>query len=186
MNSEESLNQLVAEAASGDEAAFRVIIEKFKGRVLGTASRFAWQKHDLDDLAQEVFIRIWKGLPQYRAEAPFEHWVMRVTVRTCYDFARKQKRKRLHEEEWDPTGPDMERVCHLTQEELERGEAGETLRFWLHQLAPEDRTVLILLELEQQSVDEISRHLQWSRSKVKTRAHRARNKLKALMRKERV
>src|SRR4029077_8157711 len=68
---------LVAAARAGDDDAFATLVRRHKRRVFGTASRFARDDHQLDDLAQEIFVRVFKNLAQFRHDAPFEHWLNR-------------------------------------------------------------------------------------------------------------
>src|SRR5687768_3331578 len=85
---------LVRSTLAGDEDAFRELISRHKARVFGTCARFARDAQQLDDLSQEVFLRAWRKLSKFRGEAPFEHWLARLTVTTCYDFLRRERRHR--------------------------------------------------------------------------------------------
>src|SRR5215207_11585272 len=69
---------LVAATLDGDDDAFAELVRRHKGRVFGTASRFARDAHQLDDLCQEVFLRAWRKLRSFRGDAPFEHWLARL------------------------------------------------------------------------------------------------------------
>src|SRR5262245_39126226 len=73
-------SEVIRSAQSGDEGAFRVIIRACKGRLLGMASRYVQSAPELDDLGQEIFVHIWKGLKTYRFDAPFPNWLSRVAV----------------------------------------------------------------------------------------------------------
>lgn len=165
----------------GDDAAFAVLAERYRSRVFGTASRFARGKSEIEDLAQDIFLRIWKGLGSYREEAPFEHWVMTLTVRACYDFLRKHRRRRESEvlvdetpAEWNASSPDDDARTR------QRREALEVVNHLLEQMNDKDRLILTLMELEERSVKEVAELTGWSESNVKVRAHRARAKMRAL------
>lgn len=158
------------------------LVTRYKGKVLGTASRFARNAHDLDDLAQEIFLRIWRGLGKYRGEAPLEHWVMRVAVRTCYDFLRRNRKRRESE-------VIVEDVGREGQAEGEgaaaRGrEAWEIVQAGMQKLGAKERLILTLMELEERSVAEVSKLTGWSASNVKVRAFRARKKLREVLERE--
>ncbi len=171
--------QLAARIAGGDEEAFGDLVTLFKHRVLGTASRYARNSHELDDLGQEIFIRVWRGLGKYRGDAPLEHWVMRVAVRTCYDFLRKVRKRRECEvlvEEVLESGAEDE------SEKMRRSrEAWEVIRAGMAALSVKDQLVLTLVELEEKSVAEAAALTGWSESNVKVRAFRARKKLKTIL-----
>src|SRR5262245_40205736 len=86
--------ELVQATLGGDDSAFAELVRRHQRRVFGTASRFARNDHQLDDIAQEVFIRAYKNLSQFRKDAPFEHWLARITFSACYDFLRRERKHR--------------------------------------------------------------------------------------------
>lgn len=177
--------QLVGQTLNGDLEAFTPLILKYQIKVRNLARRFSSSEGDLEDISQEVFLRAFKKLRTFRQEAPFEHWLMRLATRVCFDFIRKRKaRPDAHFVE-DAT---MERLLHQEsnqrsdQEAVEEIEAAKALvNELLEQLNPEARMVLTLQELEGKSVKEISSLTGWSTSLVKVRAFRARTQLKKLL-----
>src|SRR3954463_1061571 len=86
--------ELIAAVLKGDSASFEPLIEKYQPRIFATARRYARRDSEVEDIVQEVFIKAFQKLASFRAEAPFEHWLMRLTVRTCYDFLRSHQRKK--------------------------------------------------------------------------------------------
>jgi RNA polymerase sigma factor (sigma-70 family) len=139
-----------------------------------------------EDLAQEVFVKLFRRLHQYQPHAgvPLEHWVSRLAVRTCLDALRAERRRPelrwsdLSEDEaaWldvmvtdAPAGPELTSAAAL-----------EVIEQLLAQLSPPDRLVITLLDLEQLSVNEIAQQTGWSATRVKVRAFRARRKLRVL------
>ena len=86
--------ELIAAVLNGDTASFEPLVTKYQGRVFSTARRYARRESEIDDIVQEVFIKAYQKLSGYRGEAPFEHWLMRLAVRTCYDFLRGHQRNR--------------------------------------------------------------------------------------------
>ncbi|MEM8953748.1 MAG: RNA polymerase sigma factor [Verrucomicrobiota bacterium] len=171
---------LAARVVGGDGDAFRELVEAFKMRVLGTAKRFVRNHHELDDLVQEIFLRVWKGLKTFRGEAPLEHWVMRVSVRTCYDHLRKQRRVRESEVLVEEPRGEAGMEVNEDRDRLRR-EAWEVVRCGLERLGEKDRVVITLLDLEGRSVANIAELTGWSESNVKVRAFRARKKLKTVL-----
>jgi RNA polymerase sigma-70 factor (ECF subfamily) len=146
--------------------------------VLGTCSRFARDPQQLDDLAQEVFLRAWRKMSGFRGDAPFEHWLARLTITTCYDFLRRERRHR------DQTSLDdltVELRDCSTDAAIAAGRARELLGWAMRQLSADDQLVLTLLEIEERTVREISGATGWSESNVKVRAFRARAKLKEIL-----
>jgi RNA polymerase sigma-70 factor (ECF subfamily) len=169
---------LVACALGGDEDAFTEIVRRHKGRVFGTAARFARDDHQLDDLCQEVFIRAFRNLPKFRREAPFEHWLARITVSACYDFLRKQRRIR---EQVSLDAHDFDFRDSRADAAANARRAAEVIAHAMRQLSAEERLVVTLAELEERSMREISELTGWSESNVKVRAFRARQTLKKIL-----
>ncbi|HWB60481.1 MAG TPA: sigma-70 family RNA polymerase sigma factor, partial [Chthoniobacteraceae bacterium] len=85
--------ELIQSALHGGEGSFAELVQRYKGRIFGMAARFTNDVHQLDDLAQEVFIRAWRNLGKFRADAPFEHWLSRIATHACYDFLRGKQRR---------------------------------------------------------------------------------------------
>lgn len=175
---------IIAEVLKGNTASFEVLIAKYQPRVFATARRYARRENEIEDIVQEVFIKAFQKLSSYRAEAPFEHWLMRLAVRTCYDFLRSHQRNReinvtdftQDEEQW------LENFASAPETVDEDANAARDLiQKVLDQLPPEARMVIQLLEIEDRSVREISELTGWSETLVKVRAFRARAKMKKLL-----
>jgi RNA polymerase sigma-70 factor, ECF subfamily len=134
----------------------------------------------LEDLAQDIFIKAWKGLPSFRGDAPFEHWLLRLAVRACYDFLRKHRTRREKEVSRDALlesgHPGLEGIG--VPEVAEETEALLEVRRAMALLTPKDQLVLTLLELEERPVREVATLTGWSETNVKVRAFRARQSLK--------
>ena len=175
-------SELVEAARNGDEDAFVQLAKLYHGRVWATASRYARSRAELEDLVQDLFVKIWKGLPTFKNKSPFEHWLMRVTIRGCYDFLRKNRKRRESE---ILTGDVFESMSQIQSDEGAemRSNASEIVAILLERLDPKDRTVITLLELEERSVRETAALTGWSESNVKVRAFRARKKMKDLFEK---
>ena len=177
-SAEPSDEALVAAARAGDDDAFAVLVRRHKRRVFGTAARFARDDHQLDDLAQEVFVRVFKNLAQFRHDAPFEHWLARITVSACYDFLRKERRIR-EQVSLDAVAFDLRDTT--VDRALAAGRARELLAWAMAQLTPDERLILTLCELEERPMKEVAQLTGWSEGNVKIRAFRARQSLKKIL-----
>ena len=169
----------VARAQRGDDDAFVHLASVYRPRIWSTASRFARSRPELEDLTQDLFLKMWRGISSYRSDAPFENWVMTVTVRGCYDFLRSNRRRRDSETLVDPQDrrddPDP-----ADARARSRREAWETVSLLLDRLDARDRTIITLLDLEERGVRETAVLTGWSEANVKVRAHRARKKMRDL------
>jgi RNA polymerase sigma-70 factor (ECF subfamily) len=145
--------------------------------IFAMARRYARRESEVEDIVQEVFIKAFQKLDSYRAEAPFEHWLMRLSVRTCYDFLRNHQRNResVFTDMTDQESDWLERFAADPDTAVETADAARDLvERVLSQLPPSARLILTLLEIEERSVKEISELTGWSISLVKIRAFRAR------------
>ena len=173
-------DDLARAAAAGSSAAFGELMRVHKCRIFAMAAGYARNHHELDDLAQDIFIRAWRGLPTWQGAAPFGHWLARVAVRACYDFLRRHRQRRAREVSRDALLADG---VILAEPEAGTASAEENaalvrVRCALSRLHPRDQLVLTLLELEDRTVREVAALTGWSESNVKVRAHRARTRLR--------
>src|SRR5512140_3032266 len=86
--------ELIAAVLGGDPSSFEILVQKYSPRVFATARRYARRESEVEDIVQEVWLKAYQKLGSYRGEAPFEHWLMRLTVRTCDAFLRGHQRNR--------------------------------------------------------------------------------------------
>ncbi len=171
---------LVKEAVAGDEKAFVRLVSRYKRKIFGLAGRFARDADELDDICQDIFIKIFENLGKFRNDAPFEHWLSRVAVRTCYDVLRKRKYEKGFVP-WESVHYEIEGRPAGAEEGAEWAHA--LLEWGLARLKPAERLVITLLELEEKPVREIAGMTGWSEANVKVRAFRARRKLKQVLEK---
>src|SRR5881227_4459774 len=91
---EQTEAELIAAVIKGDAASFEPLVQRYSPRVFATARRYARRESEVEDIVQEVFLKAFQKLRSFRGDAPFEHWLMRLAVRTCYDFLRAHQRNR--------------------------------------------------------------------------------------------
>ena len=173
--------ELIALVLQGDIASFEPLVAKYSPRLFATARRYARREDEIQDIVQEIWSKAFHKLASFRGEAPFEHWLMRLAVRTCYDFLRAHQRNRentfteltTEEDDW------IERQMAAPESASEHAEAARQLvGRLLDMLTPPARLIIQLLEIEDRSVKEISQMTGWSVPLVKVRAFRARAEMK--------
>ena len=176
--------ELIAAVLQGDAASFEPLVQKYSPRVFATARRYARRENEVADIAQEVWLKAFEKLRSFRGEAPFEHWLMRLTVRTCYDFLRAHQRNResSFSDLSEPENDWLERFVTAPETAVENAEAAKMLvGRVLERLSPSARLVITLLEIEDRSVKEISALTGWSAPLVKVRAFRARGEMRKIL-----
>src|SRR4030095_11760390 len=85
--------ELIQSARAGDDAAFNQVVSAYRKRILGTIARLIGRPEDVEDVAQDVFLRLYFSLDQLRTPEVFEPWLYRLTVNAAYDYLRRQKRR---------------------------------------------------------------------------------------------
>jgi len=173
--------ELIAEVLRGDVASFEPLVARHSPRVFATVRRHSRRESEVEDIVQEIWSKAFQKLPGFRGEAPFEHWLMRMAVRTCYDFLREHQRNR-EANFTDLSQPEEEWLEHFVASPDNASEDTEAARALvdrlLEQLSPASRMVITLLEIEDRSVKEIAELTGWSVPLVKVRAFRARAEMR--------
>ena len=181
---EPSDGDVIAAVLGGDTASFEQLVIRYSPRVFATARRYARRESEVEDIAQEVWSKAFQKLGTFRGEAPFEHWLMRMCVRTCYDFLRAHQRNRetTFSELSDEQSDWLERFAGDPDNASEHAEAARQLvRRVLEQLSPAARMVITLLEIEDRPIKEIAALTGWSLPLVKVRAFRARAEMRKVL-----
>ena len=167
-----------------DQVAARQLVEHLYPLVSRIVRSHLPRRVAEEDLAQDIFLKMFTRLEQYQGNVPFPHWVSRIAVTTCIDQLRAQKRR--PEFRWaDLSETEAEVLDNVITDERDvtPGDAlaaRELVNKLLGQLKPDDRMVIQLLDLEQKTIAEISTLTGWNQTLVKVRAFRARRKLQKL------
>ncbi len=176
--------ELIAAVLKGDAASFEPLVQRYSPRVFATARRYARRESEVEDIVQEVWLKAFQKLRGFRGEAPFEHWLMRLAVHTCYDFLRGHQRNRetTFSELSEPEADWLDRFVHQPETAAENADAARQLvTRVLEHLPPPARLVITLLEIEERSVKEIAKMTGWSVPLVKVRAFRARAEMRKVL-----
>jgi RNA polymerase sigma-70 factor (ECF subfamily) len=168
--------ELIVRAQAGDRSAHEAIVERFSPMVFRLISRFFRTREDVEDIAQDVFLKVFGRIDQIRPDENFPGWLARVTVNTCYDELRKTRRRKEALEAYGPELAAEQSVAPREPDSL--GKA----RLALQRLDPKLRIPLVLKEIEDLSVEEIAKTLGLTQTNVKVRLFRARKKLQGMLR----
>lgn len=176
--------ELVRAVREGDTAAYEELVLRYQPKVFAMARRYARRDSEVEDIVQEVFVKAFQKLNTFRGDAPFEHWFMRLSLRTCYDALRQHQRNReFHFTDLAPEAGDwLDRfVADDTESNDREAAARHLVKDLLDRLSPPARLVITLLEIEDRSVKEISELTGWSQATVKVRAFRARAEMRKIL-----
>jgi RNA polymerase sigma-70 factor (ECF subfamily) len=176
--------ELIAAVLKGNAASFEPLVEKYSPRIFAMARRYARRESEVEDIVQDIWLKAFERLQSFRAEAPFEHWLMRLAVNTCYDSLRRRQRNRetIFAELSDAEENWLDRLVHQPEAANENAEAARQLvERVLEQLSPSARLIITLQEIEERPVKEIAQLTGWSVPLVKVRAFRARAEMRKVL-----
>lgn len=175
--------QWIKRAQQGDSEAFGPLVQKHQQRVFSLVCHLVRRRDEVEDLSQEIFIKAFRAIRSYNFQSSFATWLSRIATNHCYDYLRHERASRVSFY-WQ-LGEDRQRelennVESQPEEELDH-EDRTVLRDLVDKLlgrAPEnDRTILVLKELQDYSVEEIAEILKLKPTTVKVRLHRARKRM---------
>ena len=173
---------LVRRAQSGDEAAFRELVEKYQSKVFSIIHGIVRQKNDVEDIAQQVFAKIYFSIKNFDFRSSPITWIYKITVNECFDYLRKKKVRKLVYES-DLSEDEVRRVENTEPATDRTPRADVTLARrdymtkLLERVSEEDRNLLMLKEVEGYSVEELAEMLKMNENTVKVKLFRARQKL---------
>jgi RNA polymerase sigma-70 factor (ECF subfamily) len=175
-------SEIIQRVLKGETDAFETLVIRYEKDILSVVATHV-PYDQVEDTAQEVFVRTYKSLPSFKFKSSFKTWVQTITIRTCYDYWRKHYRSReiLISSMTEPQQEWLDRIMSNDESQLKetstQEEAREVLNLALNQLSPKDRVILELVHLEGKTGKETASLLGWSIANVKIRSFRARQKL---------
>jgi RNA polymerase sigma-70 factor (ECF subfamily) len=180
-------SEIISRVLGGDANAFETLVHRYSRLVVGIVGKHI-PRDRVDEVAQDTFIEGFRSLSSFSQKRPFGHWISKIAVRCCYNFWRKQYRKKevlvselsIEAQDW------MDNLLALQSDEAFKREAAaaeaiEVLDYALGRLTAEDRMVVTLVHLEGLPVKEVAVLLGWSLIAIKVRAHRSRKKLRRII-----
>lgn len=173
---------LVSRAQSGDEAAFREIVEKYQSKVFSIIHGIVRQRNDVEDIAQQVFTKVYFSIRNFDFRSSLITWIYKITVNECFDYLRKKKVRKLVYES-DLSEDEVRRVEN-SEPSVDRQPAADStlarrdyILKLLSKVSEEERALLMLKEVEGYSVEEMSEMMSMNENTIKVKLFRARQKL---------
>jgi RNA polymerase sigma-70 factor, ECF subfamily len=172
---------IIERARTGDSAAFNQVVLAYRRRILGTISRLIGRPEDVEDVAQEVFVRLYYSLEQLRSNEVFEPWLYRLSINACYDYLRRAKRRnepRMSDlSEQQVMMADSAAGNKQQREEQRKGQIREFTQSLFRHVSEEDRLLLTLKEVEGLSLKELQEVYGVNENALKVRLFRARQRV---------
>jgi RNA polymerase sigma-70 factor (ECF subfamily) len=173
--------ELIERARSADGQAFNQIVLAYRKRILGTISRLIGRPEDVEDVAQEVFVRLYYSLDQLRTPEVFEPWLYRLTVNAAYDYLRRRKRRaesRMSDlSEQQVLMADSAAGVKQEESDREKSRLRDFMDSLFRHVSEEDRILLVLKEVEGLSLRELEQIYHVKENALKVRLFRARQRV---------
>src|SRR5262252_6076571 len=173
---------LVQRAQAGDEAAFREIVERYQSKVFSIIHGIVRQRNDVEDIAQQVFAKIYFSIKNFDFRSSLITWIYKITVNECFDYLRKKKVRKLVYES-DLSEDEVRRVEN-TEPHIDRQTPADTtlaqrdyVMKLLTRVSEEERMLLMMKEVEGYSVEELAERTGMNENTIKVKLFRARQKL---------
>jgi len=177
--------KLIEAFRKGDEKAFEEIVRRYQRQVANIIYLTLGNREEVDDLSQEVFVRVFRSLGRFEFDSSLYSWIYRIAVNLCIDEIRKKRIRKLipldflTEKKLETEKRSKETAT--SSDELLQKEKKEIIRGALDKLSPLHRTVILLREYQDLSYGEIAKTLRISPQAVKSRIFRAREELRELL-----
>jgi RNA polymerase sigma-70 factor, ECF subfamily len=174
--------ELVRLSQQGDEAAFEELVRRHQQRVFALVSGILRHSDDVEDIAQQVFLKAYFGIKKFDQRAAFSTWLYKIAVNECWDYLRKRKVRPLIYEA-DLSEEQVSRLDGIVSSTRPpegpnaRTETREIVERMLDVLSEQDRQLLVLKEIEGFSVQELAEILHLNVNTVKVRLFRARGRI---------
>jgi RNA polymerase sigma-70 factor, ECF subfamily len=182
--------ELVRRAQHGEKEAFEVLVAKHQGRVFAVAGGILRNRQDVEDIAQQVFLKAYFSLKRFDQRSAFSTWLYKITVNECWDLLRKKKVRPLVFE--SELSEEQAHAYQSTEEKAEYApdvsdqlETRQQVDHWLDCLEERDRTMLVLKEVQGFTVEEIAEIMGINGNTVKVRLFRARQRIAEKIRRKR-
>ena len=173
--------ELIEKAQSGDSGAFNEIVLAYRKRILGTISRLIGRPEDVEDVAQEVFVRLYYSLDQLRTPDVFEPWLYRLTVNASYDYLRRAKRRgeaRMADlSEQQVMRADSLAGSRQEDDKRQKSKVRDFVNALFRQVSDQDKLLLMLKEVEGLSLKELEAIYSVNENALKVRLFRARQRV---------
>ncbi len=177
----------VERASAGDTSAFEALVRKYQGWVFTLAYRMLGDRAEAEDMAQEIFLKVYRSLPQFERKSSFSTWLYTIATNHCLNrLESRRRRPRLQEmirstrAEGNPD-PVEDRVADPApgaDQVLEQADLRRLIQEQLLRLTPEHRAILVLRDIQGLAYEEIGGLLGLESGTVRSRLHRARMELK--------
>jgi len=183
MHTEQSDMDIISQVLKGDQQVYALLVERYQNYVFTIVLRYIKSREDAEEVAQDIFIKAYRSLADFKGTAKFSTWLYTITTTTCITFLRKKKLEihSLDNEKVLATADNMD--SGMSANQIEQKSKVQMINEAIKLLSPEDAEVITLFYKSEQTLEEIAHILGIEPNTVKVRLHRARTRLKERMQK---
>jgi RNA polymerase sigma factor (sigma-70 family) len=168
--------ELIQHVAESDEKAFEQLVQKYQHAVFNTIYRYIGNYEDVEDVAQEIFLKVWHKAKSFKKKYTFSTWLYRITVNQCLNYRSRHKRKLVSLDEMTQNRKIPDSL--IVEVDHEQRNKAEIVRRSLNTLPDRQRIALILSQFEEKTYKEIAEIMNTSISSVESLIYRAKQGLK--------
>lgn len=181
MNTSQTDQEIINRVLNGEQQLYSELVNRYQNFVFTVTLRYTQQREDAEEVAQDIFIKAYRSLKNFRGDSKFSTWLYTIVTTSCITFLRKKK--------LDTSSLDIERVFEaadsqdsgMRANQIEQKSKFAMVNEAIRLLSPDDATIITLFYKGEQSLDEIGQAMQLEPNTVKVRLHRARQRLKEKM-----
>ena len=180
--------ELVARVQAGDKQAFDLLVLKYQRKIMRLLSRMIRDQAEVEDVAQEAFIKAYRALPQFRGDSAFYTWLYRIAINTARNWLSSNSRRpstpSSYENEDGETFNEMDNLTDNTtpESELASRQIAQTVNKAIEDLPEDLRTAIVLREIEGMSYEDIAQSMNCPIGTVRSRIFRAREAIATKLR----
>ena len=175
--------EIIKRVLAGEQALFAQLVQRYQQYVFTLVYRFTDNREDAEEISQDVFVKAYRSLADFRGDAKFSTWLYTIVRTSCITFLRK---KRLNTTSLDNERTNLQvesKESGFTANAIEQKSKHAMVNVAIRMLSPDDTQIITLFYKGEQSLDEIGRVMGLDPNTVKVKLHRARNRLKEKMEK---
>jgi RNA polymerase sigma factor (sigma-70 family) len=178
LNDQHYINLII----EGDSNAYAVLVDRYKSMVFSLALKMVKHREEAEEVAQDIFIKIFKSIDKFKGDSKFSTWVYKVAYNTCLDRIKKNNREK-NTIPIDDFSENQIKTMETVLDAIDERERNKTIQDCIQLLPNEDGFLLILYYFEEQSIDEISKIMDCTANNVKVKLFRSRKKLASILEK---
>ncbi|TAI48317.1 RNA polymerase sigma factor [Flagellimonas allohymeniacidonis] len=178
--------QLIQQTLNGDSRAFAQLVEKYQEYVFTIVIRMLKVREEAEEVAQDIFIKVYESLSSFKGESKFSTWLYRIAYRKALDQIRKNKNRVQAFELMEELTEDKHVLASNPSEVMEEQERNQRIKQCIHQLGHTEAALITFFYFDELSIKEIASITELSEDNVKVKLHRSRKKLYDLMKRQAV